>query len=212
MDCSLPVVPDGGDLPWSDSRSGDACGHGIMAKPVPGWMAHPTPATATSHMHVGPLSPVSTGMDIPSLDAAGSASASASDATAAFGTSASSVSTWGSALRTDEELDFDQDINWEQAADNSLQGLKIEPADEDDFHMEDVNPISGPVSENSEHRNPAPDQRHTTKVKRPRGRPRKHPRPPAVSGNKVTKGRSKTGCITCRKRKKKCDEAKPRCE
>lgn len=28
---------------------------------------------------------------------------------------------------------------------------------------------------------------------------------------KTTKGRSKTGCLTCRKRKKKCDEAKPRC-
>lgn len=47
-------------------------------------------------------------------------------------------------------------------------------------------------------------------AKRPRGRPRKHPIVPE-SINKVTKGRSKTGCITCRKRKKKCDEAKPRC-
>lgn len=47
-------------------------------------------------------------------------------------------------------------------------------------------------------------------AKRPRGRPRKHPVLPE-STNKVTKGRSKTGCITCRKRKKKCDEAKPRC-
>ena len=52
----------------------------------------------------------------------------------------------------------------------------------------------------------------TQPQKRPRGRPRKHPivAPPS-SGNKVTKGRSKTGCITCRKRKKKCDEAKPKC-
>mgnify|MGYP001569234165 CR=1 FL=1 len=47
-------------------------------------------------------------------------------------------------------------------------------------------------------------------AKRPRGRPRKHPVVPE-SINKVTKGRSKTGCITCRKRKKKCDEMKPRC-
>ena len=50
------------------------------------------------------------------------------------------------------------------------------------------------------------------KTKRPRGRPRKHPLTPAVNANKSTKGRSKTGCITCRKRKKKCDEAKPRCK
>lgn len=48
--------------------------------------------------------------------------------------------------------------------------------------------------------------------KRPRGRPRKHPVPNHDALAKVAKGRSKTGCITCRKRKKKCDEAKPRCE
>ena len=48
-------------------------------------------------------------------------------------------------------------------------------------------------------------------VKRPRGRPRKHPVVPEPT-NKITKGRSKTGCITCRKRKKKCDETKPRCK
>ncbi|KAJ5294078.1 hypothetical protein PENANT_c009G02641 [Penicillium antarcticum] len=45
-------------------------------------------------------------------------------------------------------------------------------------------------------------------VPRKRGRPRKHPLP---TGAKVTKGRSKTGCITCRRRKKKCDETKPAC-
>lgn len=43
-------------------------------------------------------------------------------------------------------------------------------------------------------------------VPRKRGRPRKHPLPVPV---KATKGRSKTGCITCRRRKKKCDETKP---
>lgn len=48
-------------------------------------------------------------------------------------------------------------------------------------------------------------------AKRPRGRPRKHP-VVLESTSKVTKGRSKTGCITCRKRKKKCDEMKPRCK
>ena len=47
-------------------------------------------------------------------------------------------------------------------------------------------------------------------VPRKRGRPRKHPLP--VPGQtKVAKGRSKTGCITCRRRKKKCDESKPSC-
>lgn len=46
-------------------------------------------------------------------------------------------------------------------------------------------------------------------VPRKRGRPRKHPLPAPGGQAKVTKGRSKTGCITCRRRKKKCDETKP---
>ncbi|KAK6498125.1 hypothetical protein TWF506_004365 [Arthrobotrys conoides] len=48
-------------------------------------------------------------------------------------------------------------------------------------------------------------------VKRPRGRPRKNPPNPPEPKSKVAKGRSKTGCLTCRKRKKKCDEGKPEC-
>ncbi|CAG7999184.1 unnamed protein product [Penicillium salamii] len=48
-----------------------------------------------------------------------------------------------------------------------------------------------------------------TPVPRKRGRPRKHPLPVPGNQAKITKGRSKTGCITCRRRKKKCDETKP---
>jgi len=50
-------------------------------------------------------------------------------------------------------------------------------------------------------------------VKRPRGRPRKHPKPdPEEKKKKMSpKARSKTGCGTCRRRKKKCDETKPQC-
>ena len=46
-----------------------------------------------------------------------------------------------------------------------------------------------------------------------RGRPRKHPQLSSQDGPqpKTAKARSKTGCITCRRRKKKCDEAKPSC-
>ena len=47
-----------------------------------------------------------------------------------------------------------------------------------------------------------------TAQKRKRGRPRKHPVIPIKPKN----GRSRTGCITCRKRKKKCDETRPECE
>ena len=46
---------------------------------------------------------------------------------------------------------------------------------------------------------------------RKRGRPRKHPLAPPPGFAKAGKCRSKTGCITCRRRKKKCDEAKPHC-
>ena len=50
-----------------------------------------------------------------------------------------------------------------------------------------------------------------TDAKKRRGRPRKHPSSPSIAPTKITKARSKTGCKTCRRRKKKCDEAKPIC-
>ena len=79
---------------------------------------------------------------------------------------------------------------------------KIEDLDEEDFDNDD---IASPraVSEASTALD-AP--------KRPRGRPRKHPLPSPSAAAKITKGRSKTGCVTCRRRKKKCDEAKPECK
>ena len=51
-----------------------------------------------------------------------------------------------------------------------------------------------------------------SETKKKRGRPRKSPSSPFKSQTKVAKGRTKTGCITCRRRKKKCDEAKPSCK
>ncbi|KAF2174157.1 hypothetical protein M409DRAFT_49024 [Zasmidium cellare ATCC 36951] len=44
-----------------------------------------------------------------------------------------------------------------------------------------------------------------------RGRPRKHPIVDASESKKTSHARSKTGCGTCRRRKKKCDETKPSC-
>lgn len=47
--------------------------------------------------------------------------------------------------------------------------------------------------------------------RKPRGRPKKDtPATPATPSFKKN-GRSKTGCQTCRNRKKKCDELKPIC-
>ncbi|KAF2195387.1 hypothetical protein K469DRAFT_722628 [Zopfia rhizophila CBS 207.26] len=51
----------------------------------------------------------------------------------------------------------------------------------------------------------------TLQGRRKRGRPRKYPRDPPEPPIKPVKGRSKTGCLTCRRRKKKCDETKPFC-
>ncbi|ROT38355.1 hypothetical protein SODALDRAFT_277974 [Sodiomyces alkalinus F11] len=93
---------------------------------------------------------------------------------------------------------------WDQGSDDALAMPKLEPLD-DDFSLDDVKET--PTLHDDAH-GPSPTHR---KPKRPRGRPRKHPQTSAVNTGKVTKGRSKTGCITCRKRKKKCDEAKPRC-
>lgn len=50
------------------------------------------------------------------------------------------------------------------------------------------------------------------RLKKPRGRPRKHPIIVPDPSTKCSKGRSKTGCYTCRRRKKKCDETKPECK
>lgn len=75
---------------------------------------------------------------------------------------------------------------------------KIEELDNDD-ELRNVPPLPSPSTESGE------------PSKRGRGRPRKHPLPPIGTQTKITKGRSKTGCITCRRRKKKCDETKPEC-
>jgi hypothetical protein len=80
---------------------------------------------------------------------------------------------------------------------------KIESPDHD-LLMGDLHEAESSMMKSGEDKSPS-------QMKRPRGRPRKHPVPTIESLAKVAKGRSKTGCITCRKRKKKCDEAKPRC-
>lgn len=99
----------------------------------------------------------------------------------------------------------DHEVHWEHGSDDGLAVPKVEPMDED-VRLEEINEAPPtPVPSNTSPTAVQPKQ------KRPRGRPRKHPVAPVAASNKITKGRSKTGCLTCRKRKKKCDEAKPRC-
>ncbi|KAF3763106.1 hypothetical protein M406DRAFT_48426 [Cryphonectria parasitica EP155] len=99
----------------------------------------------------------------------------------------------------------DPDAHFDFGSDDGLAVPKVEPMEEDVRLDEIKEAPPTPVPSNT---SPTMTQ---PKPKRPRGRPRKHPLAPASASNKITKGRSKTGCLTCRKRKKKCDEAKPRC-
>ncbi|AEO67947.1 uncharacterized protein THITE_2050890 [Thermothielavioides terrestris NRRL 8126] len=97
----------------------------------------------------------------------------------------------------------------EEAASKLSAVPKLEPLEDDDFCMGDLQ--EAPPGSIQTHESAPQGVLDQPKPKRPRGRPRKHPLVPNIVPNKVTKGRSKTGCLTCRKRKKKCDEAKPRC-
>ena len=85
--------------------------------------------------------------------------------------------------------------------DDRIRIPKLGLADGND--LEELNSCLSPISQ----LRPAVE----SPLKKPRGRPRK---PPCIVINpalKSTKARSKTGCVTCRLRKKKCDEAKPTC-
>jgi hypothetical protein len=119
----------------------------------------------------------------------------------------------------DDEQDREEDMHWEQGDDNILTIPKLEPTDDEylldqvqavptQLGVDDVDATQTALSDNAA--GAASDA--PVKLKRPRGRPRKHPLNTVVNTSKIAKGRSKTGCITCRRRKKKCDEAKPRCE
>ncbi|KAL4765455.1 Zn(II)2Cys6 transcription factor [Aspergillus foveolatus] len=79
---------------------------------------------------------------------------------------------------------------------------KVEELDDSDG-LQGIKPVEVPV--------PVESTATPANVPRKRGRPRKHPLPVPGGQLKITKGRSKTGCITCRRRKKKCDETKPAC-
>ena len=93
---------------------------------------------------------------------------------------------------------------------------KIEDMDEEGHHGRSVQTgVEGsPAASTSGSHTPGPGDTSRFEgppLKRPRGRPRKHPLPSPESQSKIQKGRSKTGCVTCRRRKKKCDETRPQC-
>ncbi|KAK4140446.1 uncharacterized protein C8A04DRAFT_39902 [Dichotomopilus funicola] len=184
-------------------------------------------SSTTGFAHTGQLSPISNAVDQPrrvvsSAGSLASPSQSPPVTTGPHSSSSSSARTpsWPLNYAVPEHISAHHhglDTHeahpyhgpWEDGSDGMLAVPKLEPLDDDDFCMEDLQEAPSP---------PTPTllghlqgDLDGPKLKRPRGRPRKHPLLPHLTANKVTKGRSKTGCLTCRKRKKKCDEAKPRC-
>lgn len=194
------MVPDNGELSWSDSHSSASDDNSsILLPPSPLW----TNPTSTARLETGQLSPISTELEISMVD-----SSSCTIPTMIHSATSSSCNgSWSGGYSDVPDVeDAEHDVHWEQDSDDVLTVPKVEPMEDDDFHMDDVKeaPRTPRLVSNV-------PMTCSSKAKRPRGRPRKHPLTPQVSANKVAKGRSKTGCITCRKRKKKCDEAKPRC-
>lgn len=114
--------------------------------------------------------------------------------------SCTSADLWSSAAFVEEV-----DGPWERDDEDLLLVPKVEPADEDIIMADVKEKEEQPATTGSDTATP------TVTVKRPRGRPRKHPKINPEDKAKIAKARSKTGCITCRKRKKKCDERKPGC-
>ncbi|KAK0114768.1 hypothetical protein ONS95_014251 [Cadophora gregata] len=139
----------------------------------------------------------------------GSDISSASALTMATSAGSTSTDPWSSSGFVEEEEDG-ADFNWDEE-EGLLLVPKLEPMEDDvvDMDMSDF-PQMSTMQESVPPETPSCNTTPTL-VKRPRGRPRKHPKPTPESLSKVAKGRSKTGCITCRKRKKKCDETKPGC-
>jgi hypothetical protein len=87
---------------------------------------------------------------------------------------------------------------------------KVEEMDDDD-ELIDAKAETSPEESNEGSSTVSRGTSNAPLARRPRGRPRKHPKTSSMSNLKQPKGRSKTGCITCRRRKKKCDETKPAC-
>ncbi|KAK3350739.1 fungal-specific transcription factor domain-containing protein [Neurospora tetraspora] len=173
-------------------------------------------SSAMSFAQTGQLSPISNGMDASyhgadqSCCSSSSASASASPDLAHSVASLASIGHWGMGHDSHHGSaghGHHHELSWDPDSEDNMLPLPIpKPLNDNDFCIDHIKEAPASALPNSD--GSMPDQ---SKTKRPRGRPRKHPIAPVVPANKVTKGRSKTGCLTCRKRRKKCDEAKPRC-
>jgi len=220
------AVSDDGELPWSSDGhsidSDDGLPSGLPQSP---WIASlsngsisVSASSTMSFARTGQLSPISNDMEAPcTTGSSTSASSSCSPPVTAMahqGQSSACAGSWHMGYADAHEAadatcsGESHEMNWEHCSNDALTIPKLEPVDDDDFRLDDVKeaPFTPELGAGDGSLLDQP------KTKRPRGRPRKHPLTPNIAANKITKGRSKTGCLTCRKRKKKCDEAKPRCK
>lgn len=184
---TLTHLPHPREMSWSDnhSMSSDEGSQDAIALPSPSpsqpvWME----ASPALQLQSGQLSPMSAGMDITM-----ETPVDGSSAPTMIHSASSSTDSWSTGF-VDRD-DADNEVHWEQGSDDVLTIPKLEPL-EDDFDMGDLK--AAPLASVPELDGVAAQ----VKPKRPRGRPRKHPLTPAVAASKITKGRSKTGCITCR--------------
>ena len=225
MDYAYTTVSDGGESTWSDNSSlisSESNSNTTPSSPLSLtdalWMA----TASTARFRAGQLSPASTG---PSRS--GDAY---SMSTMMTSSSSSCTDIWNRGVGSRDDVGESVDVEHEDGVNDAL-GDSVEMSDTHTNNdeavdetgsllripklepMEDAPGLDG-LDGTSLESAPGGSSMASmaTKEKRRRGRPRKHPLAPLVANSKVTKGRSKTGCITCRKRKKKCDEAKPRCK
>lgn len=105
-----------------------------------------------------------------------------------------------SSARSSSSPENEDDVITPESDDNSdiTIGPKIEELDDDEFGSLNLVEEAKLLSTNDSGQPAA----------RKRGRPRKHP---VAETRKTAHTRSKTGCATCRRRKKRCDERKPSC-
>lgn len=171
------------DIAWSDSHSTDSeSGSSPMASQPSAW----TTSVTTARMNAGQLSPISTEFDIPGHDrvTGGVLPPMIHSATS------SSADSWSTSWSEDMEVeDAGQEAHWDHGLEGALAVPKIEPLEDESFSMENIK--EAPQIGEMEQEN---DVSIPPKVKRPRGRPRKHPIAQPVATSKVAKGRSKTGC------------------
>lgn len=207
MPRSTPVSMPDYELHWSNTHENthSTVSDIPLAEPV---CPSPPPMStwmkpSTSVLHTGHLSPVSPGRD-----------SASSESSRVNSTSLSHTDTWPveGVLRDDASTLWTDDggLAPKLEVDEEFGGLLDVPAVETrDFEVEGSGFADGRGELGAETGSRKVGERPPKK--KPRGRPRKHPLTPVGGLNKPAKPRSKTGCITCRKRKKKCDEAKPRC-